>query len=43
MDETIYECVVCGHQVTETEYNNMTEDDSCPDCGVTKEDYVLKE
>ena len=39
-NEKTYVCVVCGHELTETEYNNAPEDFSCPDCGVGKEDYI---
>lgn len=41
--EEIYQCVVCGHILSVDEYNSMPDDYTCPDCGVSKEDYVLME
>jgi len=39
--EQVYQCVVCGHTLTVEEYNSMSEDYTCPDCGVGKSDYEL--
>ena len=39
-DNKVYVCIVCGHELTNKEYNEAPEDYQCPDCGVGKEDYV---
>ena len=41
MSDRVYVCVVCGHTLTEDEYLSMSDDYVCPECGVSKEDYVL--
>jgi len=41
MSDRVYVCIVCGHTLTEEEFNAMPDDYLCPDCGVCKEDYIL--
>jgi hypothetical protein len=43
MPET-HVCVVCGHvhdEETEGQWNELSEDFTCPDCGCGKEDYEV--
>ena len=38
-----YVCIVCGHvhdEELEGKWNELPEDFLCPECGVSKEDYV---
>jgi rubredoxin len=43
MGERIYVCIVCGHQLSEADYLSLPDDCNCPECGVSKSDYVLME
>lgn len=36
-----YRCVVCGHILSEEDYNSLPDDVNCPECGVSKSDYEL--
>lgn len=37
-----YVCVVCGHRIEEADYLALPDSVTCPECGVSKEDYVLE-
>lgn len=39
----VYRCVVCGHELSIEDYNSLPESVGCPECGVSKEDYILVE
>ncbi len=44
MNNQIYCCIVCGHvhdEELEGKWEDLPEDFMCPECGVSKEDYVL--
>lgn len=41
--EKIYVCVVCGHQLSESDWLSLPDEVNCPECGVSKNDYVLME
>ena len=36
-----YRCVVCGHILSEEDYNSLPDEVNCPECGVSKSDYEL--
>jgi len=36
-----YRCVVCGHEIEEADYLVLPDEVTCPECGVSKEDYEL--
>jgi rubredoxin len=36
-----YKCVVCGHEIEEVDYLALPDTVTCPECGVSKEDYEL--
>jgi rubredoxin len=37
----VYRCIVCGHELSVEDYNNLPDDVNCPECGVSKSDYEL--
>ena len=41
MSGKIYVCIVCGHTLSEEDYLSLPDSVNCPECGVSKEDYVL--
>ena len=43
MSERIYVCVVCGHTLSEADWLSLPDSVNCPECGVSKDDYVLME
>lgn len=43
MSERIYVCIVCGHTLSEADYLSLPDSVNCPECGVSKQDYVLME
>lgn len=43
MSERVYVCCVCGHTLSEADYLSLPDSVTCPECGVSKEDYVLME
>lgn len=43
MSDRIYVCVVCGHELREEDWLSLPDEVCCPECGVSKNDYVLKE
>ena len=43
MSGRTYVCIVCGHELSEEEWLSLPDDASCPDCGVSKHDYILVE
>ena len=38
-----YRCVVCGHILSVEDYEALPDSVGCPECGVSKEDYILVE
>lgn len=41
-----YVCVICGHvhdAAVEGEWDTLSDDFECPDCGCSKEDYEVQE
>ena len=40
VNDKVYVCIVCGHELTQPAYENAPEDYQCPECGVGKEDYI---
>ena len=43
MSDKIYVCIVCGHQLSEEDWLSLPDEANCPDCGVSKSDYVPME
>ena len=41
--ERFYVCVVCGHRIAEVDYLSLPDEVTCPECGVSKSDYILEE
>lgn len=41
--EVIYVCVVCGHTLSEADWLSLPDEVNCPECGVSKQDYVPME
>ena len=39
----VYVCVVCGHTIDEADYLALPDEVTCPECGVSKQDYELQE
>lgn len=40
VNDKVYICIVCGHELTEPEYNDAPDNYECPECGVGKDEYV---
>lgn len=38
-----YRCIVCGHELSVEDWESLPDTVGCPECGVSKEDYVLIE
>jgi len=43
MNNRVYRCVVCGHELSVLEWESLPSDYTCPECGASKEDYELVE
>ena len=43
MSEKVYVCIVCGHTLSEADYLSLPDSADCPECGVSKQDYILME
>ncbi len=41
MNEQIRKCIVCGHELSVEDWDNLPDDATCPECGVSKSDYEL--
>ena len=42
-NEVTYVCVVCGHTLSEADWQSLPDTVNCPECGVAKDDYVRME
>lgn len=41
----VHKCIVCGHvhdEATEGKWEDLPDNFECPECGVSKEDYVTE-
>lgn len=43
MSNVVYVCIVCGHELSEADWLSLPDTCGCPECGVSKDDYVRVE